>query len=132
MYTIHTNIEEKKQYSKILTKALKKQFPFILDVSVDQLSVSHSLFDIDCLIHVPKDFILENVNPNYDGGMVSSSEIKKYINKGIMPTFAFNAASKKIKFNTEEFLKLARLLFHSMFGKYSEYSRYSIEFSFEK
>ena len=119
--SVYTNKEEKKEYGKVLTSLLKKQFPFILDVDVYGLE-STGFFNIDCYLIVPKDFILGNIKSNND------RRLNFGIREGVIPTFLFNDNSKRLKFNTEEFLKLCRLLFMSMFGEISDGNTYSVQF----
>ena len=121
---IYTNKEEKEEYGKVLTKLLQKKFPFILNVDVYGLASAH-FFEINCFITVPRDFILSNIKS------VNNKELNFSIKEGIMPTFLFNDFSKGVKFNTEEFLKLSKMLFLSLHGKVSENSTYSIQFKFD-
>ena len=118
---IYTNKEERERYSKVLTNQLKKKYPFILDVDVYGLQSTY-FFEIDCYLIVPKDFILENIKSSSD------RELRLGIKQGIIPTYLFNENSKGLKFRTEEFLKLSRMLFLGMFGKVDEKSNYSIQF----
>ena len=120
---IYTNKEERERYGKVLTKILKKKYPFILDVDVYGLQSTY-FFEIDCYLIVPKDFILENVKVN----QLSPVYLKDFRDNKIMPTFLFNDNSKGLKFKTEEFLKLSRMLFLTMFGEVDEKSNYSIKF----
>ena len=120
---IYTNKEERERYGKVLTKLLKKKYPFILDVDVYGLQ-SKNFFEIDCYLIVSKDFILENVKVN----RLSPIYLKDFRDNKIMPTFLFNDNSKGLKFNTEEFLKLSKMLFLSMFFEVDEKNNYSIQF----
>ena len=120
---IYTNKEERERYSKVLTNQLKKKYPFILDVDVYGLQSGY-FFEIDCYLIVPKDFILENIKSSSD------RELRLGIKQGIIPMYLFNENSKGLKFRTEEFLKLSRMLFLGMFGKVDEKSNYSIQFKF--
>ena len=117
----YTNKEEREQYGRALTRLLKKKFPFILDVDVYGLQ-SRYFFEIDCYLIVPKDFILENIKSSSD------RQLNLGIKQGIIPTYLFNDNSKGLKFRTEEFLKLSKMLFLSMFGEVDEKSNYSIQF----
>ena len=118
---IYTNKEERERYGKVLTKLLKKKYPFILDVDVYGLQSGY-FFEIDCYLIVPKDFILENIKSSSD------KELRLGIKQGIIPIYLFNENSKGLKFRTEEFLKLSRMLFLGMFGEVDEKSNYSIQF----
>ena len=120
---IYTNKEEREQYGRVLVGLLKKKYPFILDVDVYGLQ-SKGFFEIDCYLIVSKDFILENVKVN----QLSPVYLKDLRDNKIMPTFLFNDNSKGLKFKTEEFLKLCRMLFMSMFGEVDEKNNYSIQF----
>jgi hypothetical protein len=118
---IYTNKEEKGQYGRVLAGLLKKKYPFILDVDVYVLQ-SRYFFEIDCYLIVPKDFILENIKSSGD------RQLRLSIEHGIIPMYLFNDNSKGLKFKTEEFLKLSRMLFLTMFGEVDEKSNYSIKF----
>lgn len=119
----YTNKEEREQYGRALTGILKKKYPFILDVDVYGLQLRY-FFEIDCYLIVPKDFILENIKSSSD------RQLSLGIKQGIIPTYLFNDNSKGLKFRTEEFLKLSKMLFLSMFGEVDEKSNYSIQFKF--
>jgi len=118
----YTNKEEREQYGRALTGLLKKKYPFILDVDVYILRDYGSFFEIDCYLIVSKDFILENIKSSSD------RELRLGIKQGIIPIYLFNENSKGLKFRTEEFLKLSRMLFLAMFGEVDEKSNYSIQF----
>lgn len=118
---IYTNKEEKGQYGRVLAGLLKKKYSFILDVDVYVLQ-SRYFFEIDCFLIVPKDFILENIKSSGD------RQLRLSIEHGIIPMYLFNDNSKGLKFKTEEFLKLSRMLFLTMFGEVDEKSNYSIKF----
>ena len=128
MFRIYTNKKEKEEFGKLLTKALNKNFPFVIDVDVYELNSTDFMFEIDCYIVVSKQFIIDNVNMNYSGNIISPNEIKKYVSNGLMPTYAFNLASKKIKFKIEEFIKLSQMLFYSLYGRNATTSTYSVQF----
>ena len=118
----YTNKEEREQYGKVLTKLLQKKYPFILGIDVYILKNYGSFFEIDCFLIVPKDFILQNIKSSSD------RQLRIGIKQGIIPMYLFNDHSKGIKFNTNEFLKLCKMLFMSMFGEVDEKSNYSIQF----
>lgn len=124
---VYTNKEEKEQFGRLLTRALKKQYPFIMGVEVDNLTGSEYRLEIDCFILVEREFMLNNLKLNCTSGLVGG-ELKRYINKGEIPTFAFNECSKNIKFKIDEFIKLTQLLFYSLYGKNGGYSTYSVVF----
>jgi len=128
MFRIYTNKKEKEEFGKLLTKALNKNFPFVIDVDVYDLNSTDFMFEIACYIVVPKQFIIDNINMDYSGNILSPGEIKKYVSNGLMPTFAFNLASKKIKFKIEEFIKLSQMLFYSLYGRNATTSTYSVQF----
>ena len=117
----YTNKEEREQYGRTLTGLLKKKYPFILDVDVYILKNYDSFFEINCFLIVSKDFILQNVKLN-------NSEIRFRVEVNEIPVYLFNDHSKGIKFNTNEFLKLCKMLFMSMFGEVSDKNNYSIQF----
>lgn len=123
----YTNKEERGQYGKLLTGLLKKKYPFILGVDVYILKDYGSFFEIDLFLIVSKDFILENIELN--GTKARSSELLQWrIEVNEIPTYLFNDHSKGLKFNTDEFLKLCRMLFMSMFGEVSDKNNYSVQF----
>ena len=128
MFRIYTNKKEKEEFGKLLTKALNKNFPFVIDVDVYELNSTDFMFEIACYIVVPKQFIIDNVNMNYSGNIISPNEIKKYVSNGLIPTYAFNLASKKIKFKIEEFIKLSQMLFYSLYGRNATTNTYSVQF----
>jgi len=117
----YTNKEEREQYGRALTGLLKKKHPFILGVDVYILEDYGSFFEINCFLIVSKDFILQNVKLN-------NSEMRFRVEINEIPTYLFNDHSKGLKFNTDEFLKLCRMLFSSMFGGVSDKNNYSIQF----
>jgi hypothetical protein len=128
MFRIYTNKKEKEEFGKLLTKSLNKNFPFVIDVEVYELNSTDFMFEIACYVVVSKQFIIDNVNMNYSGNIISPGEIKKYVSNGLMPTYAFNLASKKIKFKIEEFIKLSQMLFYSLYGRNATTSTYSVQF----
>jgi hypothetical protein len=93
-----------------------------------ELKSTDFMFEIDCYIVVSKQFIIDNVNMNYSGNIVSPSEIRNYVRNGLIPTYAFNLASKKIQFKIEEFIKLSQMLFYSLYGSNATTNTYSVQF----
>ena len=125
----YTNKEDREKFGRILTKALKKQYPFILDIEVGQAYITGDKFDLDCLIVVPRDFIIENVKLNCSNGFTSPKQIMDSMNRGLMATYVFNDCSKKgLKFHNDDFLTLSKLLFYSLFGEDAKWYTYSIMF----
>jgi hypothetical protein len=125
---VYTNKKEKEEFGKLLTKSLNKNFPFVIDVDVYELKSTDFMFEIGCYIVVSKQFIIDNVNMNYSGNIVSPSEIRNYVRNGLIPTYAFNLASKKIQFKIEEFIKLSQMLFYSLYGSNATTNTYSVQF----
>lgn len=127
--TVYTNKEERERFGILLTKALKKQYPFILDIEIEQAYIQGNKFELDCLIVVTRDFIIENVKLNCSNNLTSPGIMMDSMNRGLLATYIFNDCSKKgLKFKTEEFLKLSMLLFYSLYGKNAEWYTYSVMF----